>query len=505
MDDSLSLQKVKGTGGGIPCPAPSVLAETISEQEDRRKDAANASHRMWRSTELHRSLGRNLGTGSRVQGESAKRFTPRLQSEATPATLGSPLLFSVPSMAGATALLSSEGSRGLKVLRLCSVFEPPTTDLCTRFDPIGGVQNHTAELSRSLARRGVRQTVVTTRPPGAPRYQRLAPNTEVIRLGWNVGHMRQLYAIHAASLLSSLARTADVVHVHLGEDLAILPLAMRAAANRRAALVMTVHCSLRHTLQMSDLRTVVLKTIGGFGERLAARRSSAVIAITARMASRLAEEGVDPRSIYVIPPGVSRRIFRGDWDDPFPGIPHPRVAFVGRVVKAKGVFDLAEAIPTLPRDAQVLFVGNGPDRPALERRLDHLRVRDRAAVTGFVPHDRIPAVLANIDVLVLPSHYEELGSVLIEGMQSGLPLVGSRTGGIPDAISHEENGLLFTPRDVRGLSDAINRILEDGFLARRLRAEGGRRAHRYDWDELSGQVLDVYRNVTTGLRESALL
>jgi glycogen(starch) synthase len=97
--------------------------------------------------------------------------------------------------------------------------------------------------------------------------------------------------------------------------------------------------------------------------------------------------------------------------------------------------------------------------------------------------------------LVLPSHYEELGSILIEGMQASVPLVGSRTGGIPDAIEHERNGLLFTPEDVRELSAAINRILADQFLARRLRAEGLRRARRYDWDVLSGEVLDVYLGV----------
>jgi glycogen synthase len=398
-------------------------------------------------------------------------------------------------------LISSDSRTDMKVLRLCSVFEPPPDALSTRFDPIGGMQNHTAELSRGLARKGIRQTIVTTRPPGAPRYQRLAPKAEVIRLGWNFRHMRQLYSLHAVSLLPSLARTADVVHVHLGEDLAVLPLAMHAAAKRTAPLVMTVHCSLRHTLKVGDIRTALLKTVGGFFERRASTTSSAVIAITRRMATKLVDDGIDPKSIYVIPSGVNRRLFQDRFNDPFPGVPRPRVAFVGRLKKTKGILDLADAIPRIARKAQILFVGDGPERTALERRLAALGVRDRSAITGFLPHDVIPSVLAHIDVLVLPSHYEELGSILIEGMQAGLPLVGSRVGGIPDAITHDQNGLLFTAGNVSELSDAVNRILEDEFLARRLRAESLRRSRRYDWDVLSNEVLDVYLGVLAGRRQ----
>src|SRR5215218_1510404 len=74
----------------------------------------------------------------------------------------------------------------LGVLRLCSVFESPPSALVGRgvkFDPIGGMQNHTAELTRALDRRGVVQTVLTTRPPTAPYFQRLGERARVIRLG----------------------------------------------------------------------------------------------------------------------------------------------------------------------------------------------------------------------------------------------------------------------------------------------------------------------------------
>src|SRR5918912_2388705 len=82
--------------------------------------------------------------------------------------------------------MRSRDQTRIRVLRLCSVFEPPPSALVGRgvkFDPIGGMQNHTAELTRALDRRGVVQTVLTTRPPTAPYFQRLGDHARVIRLG----------------------------------------------------------------------------------------------------------------------------------------------------------------------------------------------------------------------------------------------------------------------------------------------------------------------------------
>src|SRR5215217_5376197 len=154
----------------------------------------------------------------------------------------------------------------IRVLRLCSVFEPPPSALLgsgVKFDPIGGMQNHTAELTRALDRRGIVQTVLTTRPPTAPRFQRLGDHARVIRVGLPVRRFRQLYGPQAAIIASILAARADVVHVHLGEDLAVLPVGAAAARLHRLPLVLTVYTSLRHTLAISNLRSAVLKTPGG--------------------------------------------------------------------------------------------------------------------------------------------------------------------------------------------------------------------------------------------------
>ena len=388
------------------------------------------------------------------------------------------------------------------MLRLCSVFEPPPSALVGRgvkFDPLGGMQNHTAELTRALDRHGTVQTVLTTRPPTAPYFQRLGDHPRVIRVGLPLRCFRQLYAPQAAIIAPILALRADVVHVHLGEDLAVIPVGAAAARLHRLPLVLTVHTSLHHTLAVSDLRSAVLKTLGSPIERWGEHFAEAVLVITPRLHRLLLSEGVEEDRIHVIPPGVNPSLFEGPFEDPFSGVGKPRVVFVGRLAPQKGVSTLVEAAGLLKDpSAQVLLVGDGPERPKLEREAKRIGVGGRLHFVGFFAHDRLPAVLAHADLLVLPSLYEELGTVLLEAMQAALPIVASRTGGIPDVIEDGINGLLVPPGEPEALAHAINHLLADGDLARRL-SEGAReRAKDYDWEVLAERVLRVYQDVTAG-------
>src|SRR3712207_7374469 len=85
--------------------------------------------------------------------------------------------------------------------------------------------------------------------------------------------------------------------------------------------------------------------------------------------------------------------------------------------------------------ASLVVVGDGPDRERVHALAAGL---PRVHLTGFVEHTAVPAVLASLDVLVLPSAYEEMGSVLVEAMVAGLPVVASDVGGIPEVVRDGE-------------------------------------------------------------------
>lgn len=357
------------------------------------------------------------------------------------------------------------------------------------------MQNHTGELTRELDRRGVRQTVITARRAGAPTRETLGWRATVLRLGLPVSRLRQLYAVPAVGVIPARARGIDVVHAHLGEDLAVLPLALLASRVARAPLVITVHCSPRYTLRRVDLRSAVLKMLGGWIEGRAEAHAAAVIAITPRLADRLREGGVRPERIHVIPPGVNQSLFEGPFSRPLPAMEGRRVVYAGRLHRSKAVTTLVGAAKLMSSDAQVLVVGDGPQRGELERAIEGLGLGDRVHITGFVPHHSVPAHLAHADVVVLPSVYEELGSVLLEAIHLGRPIVASDAGGIPGVIRHGDNGLLVTPNNPAALARAIDRVLSDPSLSAKLSAGARCDASKYDWNEVADKVLALYHSV----------
>jgi glycogen synthase len=395
----------------------------------------------------------------------------------------------------------------VRVVRLCSVFEPRAATLRgpgVRLDPIGGMQTHTAALTRELDTLGVVQTVVTAYRTGSPVSEQLGERSRVLRVGLPLRRLRQLYAPPAAAVTLRAGRDADLVHVHVAEDLAVVPIGLATARLHGLPLVVTVHTSLPHTLAVVDLRTALLKRVGGRIETWGARRAAAIIVLTPGVAAQLRSDCVDPGRLHVIPSGVEAGIFDRECPDPFPAVPRPRILFVGRLARQKDVGTLLRAAPYLRTpNAQLILVGDGPERRRLEAEAARLRLDGRAHFVGFVPHDDVPAALAHADVLALPSVYEELGSVLLEAMWAGVPIVASRTGGIGDVLVDGENGLLVSPREPRSLAAALDRVLTDGGLASALAERGRTHAAAFDWRSLARRVLAVYEDTVASCRASA--
>ncbi|MGH7408686.1 MAG: glycosyltransferase, partial [Candidatus Methylomirabilales bacterium] len=118
---------------------------------------------------------------------------------------------------------------------------------------------------------------------------------------------------------------------------------------------------------------------------------------------------------------------------------------------------------------------------------------DRVRFLGW--RDDIPRIVAALSVFVLPSANEGMGRVLVEAMAAGVPVIGTRVGGIPSVIADGECGLLVEPGDVVGLSGAIGKLLADGLLAARMGAAGRRRALAYGVDAMVEKLDGLYREI----------
>lgn len=105
---------------------------------------------------------------------------------------------------------------------------------------------------------------------------------------------------------------------------------------------------------------------------------------------------------------------------------------------------------------------------------------------------------ASANILIHPAHKEGLGSVILEAMAAGLPVIASNTGGIPDIVHHDETGLLIEPGNAQALADAIERIANDKALAERLQTTAKANLPAYDITQASKQYADVYKQVISG-------
>jgi len=194
-----------------------------------------------------------------------------------------------------------------------------------------------------------------------------------------------------------------------------------------------------------------------------------VIAASTELAEAARRLGA--RDVRVIPSGVDLPAEVGQEAEP------PEVLYAGRLSTEKGVLDLVAATDGIP----LVVAGDGP-----------LRGRVPGA-RGFVPHDELQDLYARAAVVACPSHREGFGVACLEAMAHGRPVVAGDVGGLRDLVVDGETGYLVPPRDVPALREALERLLADRDLRRRLGSAGRERAGRhFSWDTVTAATLAVY-------------
>jgi glycosyltransferase involved in cell wall biosynthesis len=200
------------------------------------------------------------------------------------------------------------------------------------------------------------------------------------------------------------------------------------------------------------------------------------------------QSGIDPDTWTPPPTGAPARPFT--------------VGYVGRVVEAKGVDGLVRAFAAarLPADARLLLAGDGAARAHVGSEVRRRGIEARTELRPWTPSAAMPALMHELDVLVLPSltrpHWkEQFGRVLVEAMASGVVVVGSDSGAIPDVIG--DAGLVVPEGDDRALTAALERVAGDDALRADLARRGRARAvDRYSHERIARQTLDACRAAT---------
>jgi phosphatidylinositol alpha-1,6-mannosyltransferase len=245
----------------------------------------------------------------------------------------------------------------------------------------------------------------------------------------------------------------------------------------------------------------------------ALRLANRVLAISRYTAGIAQEAGADPERIKIVWPGCDSDFFRpmvarNDLRRKVLGAQHrDRVILtVGNLVSRKGQDMVIRALPALCRrvpDLVYMIVGDGPYRGELEKLALDLGVRDRVVFAGQVSDEDLPDVYALCEVFILASRehlegndVEGFGMVLLEASACGKPVVGGRSGGVPDALVDGVTGLLVDPLNPEEITGALASVLTDHDLAAHLGEQGRLRVVQdFQWGRVSEYLLSTLKSV----------
>lgn len=226
-----------------------------------------------------------------------------------------------------------------------------------------------------------------------------------------------------------------------------------------------------------------------------------VIAVSNGVGREVTEHyGVPPEKITVIPNAVDMARFQPvDAADRRARIRAQHgfqgddvvLLWVGKEFRRKGLAPLIDALPHLPANARALVVG-GDDQAPFRARAAALGVADRVVFAGHSP--QVEDYFQAGDVFVFPTLYEAFALVSLEAAAAGLPIVATRVNGTEDFITEGGNGV-FTERDGASLARALNPLIADRDLRRRMGAQARRDASGYTWSAVARRTLEVYREI----------
>lgn len=289
----------------------------------------------------------------------------------------------------------------------------------------------------------------------------------------------------------------DVVVAHSPVPFAA-EMAFLAARRGRVPFVLTYHAGrLRgsspflHAMAVLDRATLERRVVSG---------ASGLIAVSPFARDHALRRERD--RVHVVPPGVDARFFA-----PGAAAPGRSVLFVGpldRAYRWKGVDVLWAAFQRLRRrlpDARLVLVGDGDRAQDFRARARRCGLAGEVTFARRLPEAQLVRAYQGAAVVALPSlrDAEAFGMVLAEANACGRPVVASRVGGIPDFVRHGENGLLVEPGDAAGLADALELLLRDAALARRMGSLGRARVlAEHDWDDLAARTEDALGEALDG-------
>ena len=294
-----------------------------------------------------------------------------------------------------------------------------------------------------------------------------------------------LQDMRALASVSSLIRRIqpDLVHTHTSKA---------GALGRIAARLRGVPCVFTaHTWCFAEGTSWKWKLIGTPLERWTARWSGAIINVSeANRQLALRHRIAPPGKLITVHNGVPDSAHRAS-----PGASGiPRIVMVARFAPQKAHADLIRAIRDIDLPLRVQFIGDGSARAAHETLASELGVRDRIDFLGV--RTDVTEILAQAHIFALPTNWEGFPLTILEAMRSGLPVVASNVGGIPEAVVPETTGFLTPAGSIPALTGALRQLVASPSLRGTLGSAARTRfENEFTVDVMLRKTVAIYQSI----------
>lgn len=365
--------------------------------------------------------------------------------------------------------------------------------LIARFPPmsIGGAEIAAYNIAKQLSKRGHDVHVVTILDHNLPKGS--------IQNGVSVHRVKTIeipllrntiYAIKSLFVVKKIK--PDIVHSH---SISFHNAGLPAFLIKKILKIPYVAYGQGSDVYLSSFEKLFKKAV--------LKNSDATIALTNNM--KIAMQTIYDKSISVIPNGCDpnkfEKLSKRDLRDKLKIKEDEKIMiFVGRLHPIKGLHYLIEAMRIIHQrypKSRLLIVGDGEDRNNLENLVKKLNLNKYVTFIGIVPNETVPGYMVAADVFVLPSLSEGFPTVTLEAMASGIPIVATTVGGVPEIIKDGENGFSVEPRNSEEIAEKVLLLLNKDELRKIISEKNTEEVKRYRWESIAIRLEEVYFRVVS--------
>lgn len=362
--------------------------------------------------------------------------------------------------------------------------------LVSGFPPkwLAGTEIATYNIAKYLAKRGHEVHVITSLDEGLPK--------ENIEEGFYVYRIKTMEQLHLGPIFFSIKSIFKIKKIR--------PYILHSQSILRTGLTCFIAKKLFKKPYVAYCRGSDIYSSWMFKKvisRLVLKNADAVIALTEDMKREIKK--IYERDIFVIPNGINlerfknlsrediRRRLKIKEDEKI-------IISVGGLRPIKGVKYLIEAMKFITdnnENISLMIVGDGKEKEYLGSLVKELELEQYVTFVGKIPNEKVPEYMAVSDVFVLPSLSEGFPVVNLEAMASGLPIVATKVGGVPEIIKDGKNGFLVESKNPERIAERILLLLKNDELRERMSRANKKEVEKYTWESVVGRLEEVYLNV----------